>query len=110
MAIIEAEHDDLGKEVEPLAGSAAAAPHCCQIVVGHDPTPIGICERQGGKVGKGDQIKGCDDVRFLGSTYPGGLTASNCAARRGRHSFYSKTSETAGKCAFPLRRKPRRHQ
>jgi len=30
-------------------------------------------------------------------------------ARRGGHSFYSMTSEMAGKCAFPLRRKPRRH-
>ena len=37
------------------------------------------------------------------------LTASNCAARRGGHDLYSMTSELAGKCAFPLRRKPRRH-
>ena len=36
-------------------------------------------------------------------------TASNCAARRGGHHFYSMISEMAGKCAFPLRRKPRRH-
>ncbi len=101
MAIIEVEHDDLGKEGEPLTGSAAAAPHCCQIVVGHDPAPIGIREGRGGKEGKGDQIKGCDDARFLGSTSSGGLTASNCAARRGGHDFYSMTSAMAGKCAFP---------
>ena len=29
-------------------------------------------------------------------------------ARRHGHDFYSMTSEMAGKCAFPLRRKPRR--
>ena len=55
----------------------------------------------------------------------GGLAASNCLpwtvslpwtvrpgarvpARRNRHDLYSMTSETAGKCSFPLRRRPRR--
>ena len=32
------------------------------------------------------------------------------AARRGEHNFYSMDNEMAGKCAFPLRRKPRRHK
>jgi len=31
------------------------------------------------------------------------------AARHDGHNFYSMTTELAGKCAFPLRRKPRRH-
>jgi len=30
-------------------------------------------------------------------------------ARRGGHDFYSMSNEMAGKCMFPLRRKPRRH-
>ena len=30
-------------------------------------------------------------------------------ARRHGHDFYSMTSERAGTCALPLRRKPRRH-
>jgi len=29
-------------------------------------------------------------------------------ARRGGHGFYSMGNRMAGKCAFPLRRKPRR--
>ena len=29
-------------------------------------------------------------------------------ARRSGHDLYSKTNKMAGKCAFPLRRKPRR--
>jgi len=37
------------------------------------------------------------------------LTASNCAARRHGHDICSMTFEMAGKCAFPLAAKPRRH-